>query len=112
MLQDHDEDVSSLLEAVLEGAAGQLQAWPDEGRLAVLCMDVSAPVEALEQSSEQPQLVLGKAEADAGDDGVLPNQQAIAQELLSRVLIMTGMPMNFTCFYNLSVYVDQVLSPP
>lgn len=92
ILQDEGQDVTQMLETLLEGAADQLRAWHDEGSLPVLCMDISACVEELAIPLQRPEPLPIDPEAGAGDDGVLPNQQAIAQELLNRVLLMTGMP--------------------
>lgn len=83
-----DVDMSQLLEPLLEDAAEQLFNWPDEGSLPVLSMHVSVQAKELAQDAAQP--LPFEADADVEDDGVLPNQQVIAQELLTRVLIMTG----------------------
>ena len=83
-----DADISQLLEPLLEDAAEQLFNWPDEGSLPVLCMNISVQAKELAHDAAQPLPFV--ADADVEDDGVLPNQQVIAQELLTRVLIMTG----------------------
>ena len=57
----------------------------------MICMQISASVEKIAEPLQLPEQTLAdEIEEDAEDDGVLPNQQAIAQEMLSRVLIMTG----------------------
>ncbi len=57
----------------------------------MICMQISASVEKIAEPLQLPEQTLpDEIEEDAEDDGVLPNQQAIAQEMLSRVLIMTG----------------------
>lgn len=85
------EDVSQLLQLSLEDTAQQAQAWPDEGGLLVISMQISASLERIAEPLQLPEQTLpDEIEEDAEDDGVLPNQQAIAQEMLSRVLIMTG----------------------
>ena len=54
-------------------------------------MQISASLERIAEPLQLPEQTLpDEIEEDAEDDGVLPNQQAIAQEMLSRVLIMTG----------------------
>lgn len=91
MLSNAQEDVTQLLESFLEGAEQQLWGWPDEGNIAVLCMEVSAKVvQALQPLRPQLEPLKLDVEGLAVNDGILPNQQVIAQELLSRVLIMTG----------------------
>lgn len=91
VLSDAAEDVAQLLEGFLEGAEQKLWEWPDEGSVPVLRMEVSVSVEPAVQPL-QPQFEPLKLDIEdvAEDDGILPNQQVIAQELLSRVLIMTG----------------------
>lgn len=85
------EDVSQLLQLSLEDTAQQAQAWPDEGGLLVISMQIRASLERIAEPLQLPEQTLpDEIEEDAEDDGVLPNQQAIAQEMLSRVLIMTG----------------------
>ncbi len=90
-----DLDVSQLLEPLLEDAAEQLFNWPDEGSLPVLCMNISVQAKELAHDAAQPLPFV--ADADIEDDGVLPNQQVIAQELLTRVLIMTGTSGTIIC---------------
>lgn len=85
-----DLSLSELFATLLEGVEQQLQDWPDEeGSLLVLCMEVRAPVEHVQPSQPVTPLPV-EIDDEAEDDGVLPNQEAIAQELLCRVLIITG----------------------
>lgn len=91
VLSDTQEDVIQVLEEFLRGAEQHLWDWPDEGSLAVVRMEVSAQVvQALQPL--QPQLEPLKLDVEelAVNDGILPNQQIIAQELLSRILIVAG----------------------
>ena len=91
VLLDATEDVAQLLEGFLEGAEQKLWRWPKEGSVPVLHMKVSVlVVPALQPSQPQFEPLKLDIEDVAEDDGILPNQQVIAQELLSRVLIMTG----------------------
>lgn len=91
MLSNASEDVAQLLAGFLEGAEHELWRWPEEGSVPVLRMEVSVPVvPALQPLQPRFEPLKLDIEDVAEDDGILPNQQVIAQELLSRVLIMTG----------------------
>ena len=92
VLSDAREDVHEILGKCLKGAQDELWAWSaaDENNVLVLRMKISGQVvQAAQQPPDLEPLILN-VEDQAEDDGVLPNQQIIAQELLSRVLIATG----------------------
>ena len=89
-LKNWNQSLSELFVPLLEGVEHQLQDWPDEeGSLLVLCMELSASVEPVQPSQSVTPLPV-EVDNETEDDGVLPNQEAIAQELLYRVLIITG----------------------
>ena len=89
MLTNRDVTLTKLLEPFLET---HLQSWPDEDSLPALCMELQARVTETQPQRPLEPLVLSESE----DAGVLPNQQSMAQELLCRILHMTGVNAN-TC---------------
>ena len=85
------KSVAKLLEPSLKDTGDQLRASDKEDIPLVLGMRVEIEVAGQEPLPVEPQQVLPLPELDeVEDEGVLPNQQAIAQELLGRVLLMTG----------------------
>lgn len=85
-----NQDVAQLLGDFLKGAEQHLWDWPDDCDVPVLRMDVTARVQPTTQPLQDLEPLQLSIEDSAEDDAVLPNQQIIAQELLCRVLIITG----------------------
>lgn len=90
-LNDELSLIADELERSLIDVADQLRSLDKEGSLLVLSMGIQVEAAFEEAAPSEAQQPLPTPDVDeVEDDGVLPNQQAVAQELLGRVLLMRG----------------------
>lgn len=61
-----------------------------EASLLTFHMSIEATVTGPEPSQPEQRLQMAEVEDANDDDGVQPNQQAVAQELLGRLILATG----------------------
>ena len=80
--------VAELVEPLLKTSHDRLRAMDQEASLLTFHMSIEATVTGPEPP--QPEQRLQMAEVEDDDDGVQPNQQAVAQELLGRLILATG----------------------
>ena len=83
--------VAELVEPLLKTSHDRLWAMDQEASLLTFHMSIEATVTGPEPPQPEQRLQMAEVEdAFDDDDGVQPNQQAVAQELLGRLILATG----------------------